>query len=65
MLFSFASGVGQAQVRVRNPWEGLSWDAYGGMAVGLEALLMIGQGICKIRPDIAIVALDVENAFGT
>ena len=65
VLFKFASGVIQEQVRKRNPFEGLGWNQYGGTATGPETLLLVGQGVVVLRPDLALVSLDAENAFGT
>ena len=65
VLFKFASGTIQEQIRKANPSEGLAWNQYGGTPAGPETLLLIGQGVTKLRPDLAVVSLDVENAFGT
>ena len=65
VLFKFASGVIQEQIRRCGRNEGLAWNQYGGMPAGPETLLLLGQGVAALRPDLAIVSLDVENAFGT
>ena len=64
VLFKFASGVVQEQIRRGGRNEGLAWNQYGGMPGGPETLLLVGQGVATLRPDLAIVSLDVENAFG-
>ena len=55
----------QEQIRRGGQSEGLAWSQYGGMPGGPETLLLIGRGVATLRPDLAIVSLDVETAFGS
>ena len=68
-LFKFASGVTQHAIRRGKPHqpsdhpEGLRWDQYGGQPAGPELMLMVHQGLMRLRPDLAYCSLDAENAF--
>ena len=69
-VFKFASGVIQDAVRQRCPpsldcdAEGLHWTQYGGQPAGPELMLMVHQGLMKLRPRLAYCSLDAENAYG-
>lgn len=64
-LFKLASGVVQDTLRLDCGGEGLDWDQYGGHKGGPELMLMVGQGMMTVRPELAFVSLDVANAYGT
>ena len=70
-LYKFASGVVQDAVRRRpaksaeNSSEGLHWSQYGGQPAGPELMLMVHQGLMKLRPQYAYCSLDGQNAYGT
>ena len=63
VLLKLASGVVQDAVRVSGG-EGLAWHQYGGQPAGPELMLMVGAGMMNMRPDLAFVSLDGENAYG-
>eukprot|EP00973_Karenia_brevis_P078378 10881484-Karenia_brevis.AAC.1 len=67
-VFKFASGVIQDVIRELGredgTGEGLHWSQYGGQPAGPELMLMVGQGLMNLRPDLAYVSLDGENAYG-
>ena len=69
-LVKFASGVVQETVRQGrvagdgSSCEGLHWSQYGSQPAGPELMLMVHQGLMNLRPNLAYVSLDGENAFG-
>ena len=63
-LVKFASGVIQVATREIDPTEGLHWTQYSALPAGPETMLMVGQGIMNLRPDVTAVSLDGTNAFG-
>ena len=73
VLFKFASGVVQDAVRNKPGQqrsggvsaEGLHWSQYGGVPAGPETMLMVHQGLMRLRPNLAYCSLDAANAYGT
>ena len=68
-LFKLASGVVQDCIRNRrqrgdDTAEGLHWSQYGGQSAGPELMLLVHQGMMKLRPDLAYSSLDAANAYG-
>ena len=69
-LFKVASAAIQEAIRKIKPKpgdnpEGLEWTQYGGQPAGPELMLMVHQGMMRLRPDLAYCSLDAENAYPT
>ena len=65
VLVKFASGVTQAAIRESDPAEGLGWSQYSAHRAGPELMLLVAQGIMRLRPGLAFASVDGENAYGT
>ncbi|CAK0830693.1 unnamed protein product, partial [Prorocentrum cordatum] len=67
-VLKLASGIVQDVIREigakNGTGEGLHWSQYGGQPAGPELMLMVGQGMMNLKPDLAYVNLDGENAYG-
>ena len=64
VLLKVASGALQDAIRDSEAGEGLDWNQYGAQPAGPELMLMVGQGLMQLRPDLAYLSLDGTNAFG-
>ena len=64
VLLKLASGVIQDEIRKSPSGEGAAWNQYGSLPAGPELMLMVGQGLMNLRPDLAFTSLDFTNAFG-
>ena len=65
VLIKFASGTVQEAIRDGDRAEGLDWKQYSAHPAGPELMLMVSSGIMSLRPDLAFVTIDGENAYGT